>query len=97
MHSFAQAQHLILKTDADYGRFVDPSIVGAARQRAIKLLELMPPGMRGDFVDIAADGTVTSNLADLPAMVHFIPNATPLSPPRAGSAQTIRTPMSILR
>jgi len=75
MSSFAQAQHLILKTDADYGRFVDPSIVGAARERAIKLLELMPPGMRGDFVEIHADGTVTSNRVDLPAFVKFRPEA----------------------
>ncbi|MHB8356193.1 MAG: hypothetical protein ACYDDQ_05845 [Vulcanimicrobiaceae bacterium] len=94
MHSFAQAQDLPLKTDADYGRFVDASIVGAARQRAIYLLEFMPPGMRGDFVEIHADGTVTSNRADLPAMVHFILNAAPLTKARASSAQThLVTPM----
>lgn len=91
MRSFAQAQHVILKSDADFGRFVDASIVGSARQRAITLLRLMPARMRGDFVEIHKDGSVTSNRADLPAMVKFKPSpakarVAPRSPVRAAAA-----------
>jgi hypothetical protein len=42
-----------------------------ARLRAIKLLEIMPHGMRGDFAYIAANGAVSSNLVNLPAKVNL--------------------------
>jgi hypothetical protein len=92
LHSFAQAQNLLLQTDADYGRFVDSSIVGAARKQAIKFLEFMPPGMRGDYVYIGDGGLVTSNRSDLPAMVKSVKSNLPLTSTVA-DASSRKSPM----
>lgn len=87
LRSFGQAQHFALHSDADYGRFVDASISGSARKRAIGLMELMPPGMRGDFIEIHSDGSVTSNRVDLPAMARFQPSKLPVIASGARQAQ----------
>ncbi len=79
LQSFSQARGLILKSDADYGRFVDSAIQGAQRMQAISFLKLMPPGMRGDFVSINKDGSVTSNRAEFPHLVEFRRGARPVA------------------
>lgn len=96
MQSFGDAKGLPLTTDADYGRFVDPAIIGPDRALAIKLLEIMPPQMRGDFVYVDKNRRVLSNRLSLESEVHFIKSVTQSSVSRqAGyrSSATIR-PMS---
>jgi len=60
-----------LVTDSDYGNFVDAGVVGADRTLAIKLLRLMLPGMRGDFVYVDQNSRVLSNRLDLVSKVKF--------------------------
>lgn len=91
LRSFSDARFLQLKTDADFGRFIDAQVQGVDRQVAISLLRLMPSGMRGDFVYIRKDGTILSNRLVLRSMakrVHWAPlGRTALKP------QNVRIPM----
>jgi hypothetical protein len=66
LHSFSEALHANLKTDADFDRFVDPAVTGTDRQLAIRLLRLMPANMRGDFVYVdPASQKIVSNRPEL--------------------------------
>jgi hypothetical protein len=64
---------------------------GAARTRAIELLELMPPGMRGDFIYIHSGGSVTSNRADMTTAVKF---DAPATVPKSATARDVAHPMA---
>ncbi len=84
LHSFADAVNLPLRTDAEFGRFVDPQVTGSDRALSIFLLKLLPPRMRGDFVYVNAAGRVLSNRLAVGAAVRFKPRrvaAEHLSPP----------------
>ena len=74
MKSFGEARNIALRTDADYGRFVDRGIEGTNRAIAIKLLRIMPPGMRGDFVYIQPNHHILSNRLGFESHVRFIPS-----------------------
>jgi hypothetical protein len=66
LHSFSEAVHANLKTDADFDRFVDPAVMGSDRQLAIRFLRFMPANMRGDFVYVdPATQKVFSNRPEL--------------------------------
>ena len=70
LQSFSDALNAKLLSDDDYAAFVDPGVVGTDRALAIRLLELMPPGMRGDFLYV--DGKhVVSNRLSLAGGVRF--------------------------
>jgi hypothetical protein len=83
MQTFADAMNVPLSSDDDYGRFVDPQVVGRDRILAIRLLKLMPPSSRGDFTYV--DGShVLSNRLSLKNGIRF---ARPTDP----QAQLVRT------
>lgn len=71
MRSFEEARNTVLRTDAEYGSFVDPQVSGAERQFAIYLLKLMPPPMRGDFVYVDPNHHILSNRIALGAGIRF--------------------------
>jgi hypothetical protein len=67
--TFSIARNKLLK-DADLDQYIDSSVNGADRKLAKRLMRLMPPSMRGDFVYV--DGKrIISNNASLPKYVKF--------------------------
>lgn len=83
MRSFAEAVNIDLQ-DIDYDKFVDSSVVGADRILAVKLLKVMPRGMRGDFVYIGENRRIFSNRPGLAMNVRF---AKPLVPKIAATTR----------
>jgi hypothetical protein len=71
LHSFSDAVNLPLATDDDFGRFVDPQIVGSDRQKALFFLKLMPANKRGDFVYVSSSGSILSNRASFARGIKF--------------------------
>jgi hypothetical protein len=69
--SFSDAVNLPLVTDDDFGRFVDPQIIGSDRRLAIWFLRLMPANKRGDFVYVQPNGRVFSNRLGVAFSVRF--------------------------
>jgi hypothetical protein len=62
---FEKAKGRVLK-DADYDQYIDPSVTGADRALARKLMKLMPANARGDFVYYDPNtGRLISNNRDL--------------------------------
>lgn len=57
---FAAAQGRSL-TDAQVDLYIDPSVAGADRILAHKLMAFMPPNLRGDFIYMGSDGQLFSN------------------------------------
>ena len=90
MHGFSEAANASLTTDDEYGAFVDPQVAGADRQLAIRLLKIMPPSLRGDFVYV--DGMkVLSNRVELTSGIRFVKPGDPQTQlPSRGAASGVR-------
>lgn len=61
MKSFSDAVGMRLVSDADYELFIDPPIAGEDRKIAVRMMRLMPPNKRGDFIYIGPTGHIISN------------------------------------
>jgi len=93
---FAAARNRTLR-DADYDAYIDAPVTGADRVLARRLMKLMPPNQRGDFVylDPATGHRVSNNLGLLMQTVvepRITTKAAPLSPSSA-----VRAPSSSMR
>lgn len=60
---FAAAVNQLLVSDSDFDRYIDSNIVGRDRLLARRLMRLMPPGQRGDFVYYDGNHVVSNNTA----------------------------------
>jgi hypothetical protein len=93
LQSFADAVNVKLSTETEYAAFVDPEVGGTDRKLAIKLLELMPAGSRGDFVYV--DGThVLSNRVALTYGIRFAKPGDPQAQLSRVSASGARHPLA---
>ena len=73
--TFADAQGLLLTTDADFGRFIDPEVTGSDRTLLIALMRAIPPGMRGNVTVISPGGHVIANQVSLISQIKFMTQA----------------------
>ncbi|HTW82633.1 MAG TPA: hypothetical protein VMD91_01045 [Candidatus Sulfotelmatobacter sp.] len=76
---FDKAQNLKLTSDADYAPYIDGSITGSDRALAIRLMRLMPPAARGDFIYVdEVNDRIFSNNPALAARVTYHDDLPPL-------------------
>lgn len=77
-------------TQREIESYIDPSVVGADRALAIRLMKIMPPTKRGDFIYFDTPQHIVSNRRDLAASVTTRPIAQPVQ----SAAAAKRSPRS---
>ncbi len=71
MESFSDAVGLILPTDQQLDKFIDPEVTGHDRIQSLEFMRMMPANKRGDFVYVNREGKVLSNRVALAQKVRF--------------------------